>query len=425
MLEKFVHFLNHSPTSYHAARTLTGLLAEADFTPLQEGEKWHLEEGQGYFITREDTLVAAFRIPTKKLSSATILASHVDSPALKVKPRAEVSSHDIGEIGTEVYGAPILHTWFDRDLAIAGRIVVANKKGQIESKIVLLDDCPVVIPSVALHLARDVNEKGPQINKQDHLKAVCSLVTKDNHLHTWLKKHHSFEKLLSFDLFLTPIEKANFVGFEDEMISSYRIDNLSSAFASVHALINTKARTDAIQMAVFWDHEEIGSQTYAGADSLFANQILERICLYYKLDKEDYYRLKSRSICLSCDVCHAFHPNYAEKYDPHNAPLMGKGPAVKFSPRYATTAATAAPIIQLAHKRKIPIQTFASRSDLSSGGTVGAIMGANLGIPTVDLGIGCWGMHSIRETISTKDQIALTNLLTAALEEPLRHPEEM
>jgi aspartyl aminopeptidase len=425
MLENFVQFLNRSPTVYHAAKEITARLAEADFSPLSEGEKWNLEPGKGYFVVREDSLVAAFRLPKKTPTSASLLASHIDSPGLKIKPHPELSNQGIGQFGTEVYGGPLLHTWLDRDLAIGGRIVVLDKKGQCESKLVLLDDYPVIIPGLAIHLQRDINEKGVIVHKQDHLKAVYSIQNKEKHLDAWLRKHHSFHQLLSFDLFLVPLEKAGYNGFDDELISSYRLDNLTSAHASLWALLNTKERADVIQMALFWDHEEIGSKTYAGADSFFVNQLLERICMQYKMDREDYYRLKSRSICLSCDVGHAYHPNFPEKYDPQNAPLMGKGPAIKFSTRYATTGATAAPIVKLAEKHKIPLQTFASRSDLPSGSTVGSMMGANLGIPTIDLGVACWAMHSIRETIAAQDQISLANLLKASLEDPLIHPEEL
>jgi aspartyl aminopeptidase len=425
MLEKFIHFLNRSPTVYHAAKEIGILLAENDFSPLSEGEKWKLEPGKGYFITREDSLVVAFRLPRKKPTSATLLATHIDSPALKIKPHPEISSHGIGQFGTEIYGGPLLHTWIDRDLCLAGRILVLDKKGTIESKLVTLDDYPVIIPSLAIHLQRDINEKGVQVHKQDHLKAIYSIQTKEKHLESWLKKHHSFEKLLSFDLFLTPLEKAALLGFENELIASYRLDNLTSAFASLEALLNTKASDETIQMALFWDHEEIGSKTYAGADSLFANQILERIAMQFKMDREDYYRLKSNSLCLSCDVGHGFHPNFPEKYDPQNASSLGKGPTIKYSSKYATTGFTAAPIVKLAAEHNIPLQTFASRSDLSGGSTVGAMMGANLGIPTLDLGIACWAMHSIRETVSSKDQLYLYELLKIALSTSLTHPEQI
>ena len=421
MLEKFVHFLNRSPTVYHASREVGSMLAEADFTPIYEGEKWDLNPGESYFVIREDTLIAAFTLPKKKPSSTIIIATHIDSPALKIKPEAHAEP---GRLYTEAYGAPLLHTWFDRDLAIAGRIITLSKNGECESQVVYLDDYPVIIPALAIHLDRTANEKGLKIQKQDHLRAMYTLSKKGKTLIECLHRHHSFKKLLSYDLYLVPIEKAAFLGFESEFISSYRIDNLSSAFAALEALLTAKANPGVIQMALFWDHEEIGSKTYAGADTTFVTEILERISLKYKMNKEDLFRLKSRSFCLSCDAAHAFHPNFSDKFDPENTPHLGKGPAIKYSPRYATTAATAAPLIHLAAKHKIPLQSYASHSDLPTGSTVGAMMAANLGIPTVDLGIACWAMHSIRETIAAEDEVWLTKLLKLTLEETLIYPEE-
>lgn len=424
MLDRFVRFLNRSPTVYHAAIEIGLALAEADFTPISENEKWDLEPGKGYFVVREDTLLAAFRLPKEKPRSSVLLASHLDSPALKLKPEPEGTTQGIGQLSTEIYGGPLLHTWIDRDLSIGGRVLVLNQNGECETKIVLLDEYPVIIPGIAIHLNRDVNDKGLIVHKQDHLKAIFSLQNREKHLENWIKKHHPFKKLLSFDLFLVPTEKAGFNGFNDEMISSYRLDNLTSAHASLEALLHAEPQKDRLQMAIFWDHEEIGSKTYAGADSLFVNEIFERICLQYKMDREDYYQMKSSSLCLSCDVAHAYHPNFPEKYDLQNAAFMGKGPVIKFSTRYATTGATAAPIFHIAEKHNIPLQTFASRSDLPSGSTVGAMMGATPGIPTVDLGIACWAMHSIRETIAKEDQIQLTKLLQCALTEPILRTNE-
>jgi aspartyl aminopeptidase len=402
-MQEFTRFLEKSPTPYHAVQEIASRLKKEGFIALSEEEKWDLKAGKSYFVTREDSLCIAFRLPKKTPHKAILLASHVDSPALRIKPRPELFTQGMGELLTESYGAPILHTWFDRDLAIAGRVIDKNGK----SRLVHLDEHPVIIPSVAIHLNRDVNEKGLQINKQDHLRAIFSLSDKAK-----LFK----EAPLSFDLLLTPIEKPAFIGQKQEMLAAYRLDNLTSVYASLQALIHAKEQTATIPIALFWDHEEIGSKTHTGADSFFANQILERIAIYLDFGREDYWRLKSRSLCLSIDVCHALHPNFQDKYDLQNATIMGKGPVVKFSPRYATTGATAAAIAQLSKNKKIPLQMGAGRSDLSSGGTVGPIMGANLGIPTVDLGIGCWGMHSIRETIALSDQKALYELLKASYE---------
>lgn len=421
----FHKFLSRSPTVFHAAREIANRLAEADFTPLTEGERWKFEPGKGYFIIRGDALVAAFRMPKKAPVSATILASHIDSPCLKLKPHPEMTNHEIGQFGTEIYGAPLLHTWLDRDLAVAGRATVQNGSNP-RSELVLLDDSPVVIPSLAIHLDRTVNDKGLIVHKQDQLKPIFSLRSKEKHLESWLHKALSFEKLLGFDLFLVPIEKPAFLGFENELISAYRLDNLTGAYAALEGILKAAPRTDVLQMAMFWDHEEIGSMSYTGADSLFASQILDRISLFFKMDREDYYRLKSRSICISGDLAHGFNPSYADKYDPQNAPYLGKGVVLKFNAnqKYATSGTTAAAILNVAEKHKIPIQKFASRSDITSGSTVGPIMAANLGIPTADIGIAGWAMHSARETIAAQDELSLCALFKALLEEKLHLSEE-
>jgi aspartyl aminopeptidase len=420
-LENFVRFLNRSPTVFHAAKEISNALAEADFTPLKEDERWQFEPGQGYFLMRDDALIAAFRMPMQPPTSAVILASHIDSPCLKIKPHPEEESRSIGRFLTEAYGSPILHSWLDRDLYLAGRISVEDDEEGLKSHLVKLDDYPVIIPQLALHLDRQMSEKGILVNKQDHLKPIFSLNAKENQLENWLKKHHPFKTLLAFDLFLVPNEPSSFLGFDSEFIASHRLDNLTSAYAALSALIQSGPRADVLQAAFFWDHEEIGSQTCLGADSRFGDDILERICLFFKIDREDFFRLKSRSICLSGDLAHGFHPSYADKYDSQNAPLLGAGPVLKFNAnqKYATSSSTGAVIMQLAEKQKIPLQKYASRSDIPSGSTVGSIMASQLGIPTVDIGIAGWAMHSARETVAAKDVESLCSLFQAAYEELL------
>ena len=421
VLNDFVRFISRAPTGWHAAREITSRLAEADFTPLSEKERWHLEEGQGYFVVRE-AAVCAFRMPKRSPKRTTIVASHTDSPCLKIKPKPELSPQGIAQLSTEVYGSPLLHTWLDRDLCLAGQVASEGKNGQIQIDLVHLDDYPMIIPGIPPHLERTLAEKGLHVHKQDHLKAIFSIKPKHPTLSDLIHKHLSCGAILSFDLFLVPTEKPQFIGASGELIAGYRIDNLSSAHASLYALIESKARAHDIQMAVFWDHEEIGSTSYTGAKSSFVEQILERICLHCKMDREDLIRLKADSLCISADVAHGFHPNYPEKFDPQNSPKMGEGVVIKFNAdqKYATSAHTAAPIIQICQKHKIPYQLFASRSDISSGSTVGSMMAAGLGIATIDLGVSTWSMHSIREVVSTEDQKMLGDLLKASFEHPFR-----
>lgn len=426
-VEDFIQFLQSAPTPYHAAKEIGHRLTQAGFTRLLEEEQWDLAPGKSYFVVRQESLVAAFRIPKKSPLSALLLASHIDSPALKLKPQRDFSpSHDISQLGTEVYGAPLLSTWFDRELAVAGRIVGVDRKGHCLSQLVHIEEAPLLIPSLPLHLDRTVNEKGFIVDRQNHLKPIFSLHPQKGGFEEWLRPYHSFEKWLSLDLFLVPLQKPAFAGVDRELLAAYRLDNLTSAFASLSALIQAAPRTDALQMALFWDHEEIGSVSAVGADSLFSEQLLERIALTLSLEREAYWRLKSRSLCLSIDVAHGFHPNFADKFDLPNTAFLGKGVVFKYNAnqKYATSGLSAAPLLHLAEKRKIPYQTCASHSNIPSGSTVGSFLAAHLGIPTVDVGIANWAMHSARETIATKDQETLSRFLQVALEDPVSSCKE-
>ncbi len=420
ILTDFLRFLNRSPTSWHACREVTNALAEAEFSPLQEDERWNLEPGKGYFVVRDDAALCAFRMPRSNLERAVILASHLDSPAIKLKPIPDLSQHNLAQFSTEIYGSPLLHTWLDRDLAIAGRAAVQLASGEVEAKLVFLDDYPMSIPSLPLHLDRSVSEKGLLINRQDHLKPIASIARSKHHpigIEPLLRKHLSFETLLAFDLFLVPLEKPAFLGSDGELIAGYRLDNLSSAFASLSAILKASPSPSSLQLAVFWDHEEIGSQSYVGAESFFVNQIVERICLHRKIDREDYYRIKSRSYCASVDLAHGYNPNFSDRFDPRNTPYLGDGVVLKSNAmqKYATGASTGALIEQICRKHGWLLQKFASRADISSGSTVGSIMAAVGGFPTVDIGIAGWAMHSTRETIAGHDLLALCDLLAALL----------
>jgi aspartyl aminopeptidase len=413
MHHKFFKFLARSPTSWHAAKEIGSCLAEADFSPLSERDRWTLEAGQAYFVQREGSLVCAFRLPQKKPTSAILLASHTDSPALKIKPHPDLATQGISQLLTEIYGGPLLHSWLDRDLTIAGRI-----ETDMGSRLVFLDDFCLNIPQLAIHLDRTINEKGILVHKQDHLKAVYA-IQGTHTLESVLKKHFSFKTLYTHDLFLVPTEKPGLTGLNGELIAGYRLDNLSSAFACLGALVLAAPRSDALQMAIFWDHEEIGSTTSTGAGSLFALQMLERIGIAVNLMPEDVHRLKSSSIALSADVTHGWNPNFPEKYDSQNSPLLGRGVAIKFNAgrKYASDAASAASLCKIGEAKKIQLQHAANRSDIPGGSTVGPIMSANTGIPTVDIGVPCWAMHSTREIIAASDLKDLGDLMKSILEE--------
>jgi len=422
ILDDFKDFLNQSPTSYHAAQELAERLASQDFQPLDEKEVWELKKGERYFTIRGGS-ICAFSLPTSTLDKAMILGSHTDSPALKVKPHPDFNCHNMSLVGAEVYGGPLLSSWLNRDLCIAGRVVVSNMRGNLEERLVWLDDAPLSIPQLAIHLDREVNDKGLILNKQENLAPLACLRRENQEIGSYLervlRRHISYKNLYSFDLFLVPMEPARFLGEEGEFLSSYRLDNLASAHACATAMgYSTKVSTNTLSMAMFWDHEEIGSRTTEGAASPFLKDVLRRIGLLYHTDEESFIRFKAKSFFLSLDVAHGFNPNYKKKYEPHHLPLLGAGVVVKYNAdqKYASTATTAAFIAHKAASLQLPYQSYVARNDMNSGSTVGPIVAHNMGIATADIGIPLLSMHSIREIIACSDQLDMYSLLTALLE---------
>ncbi len=423
ILTDFKAFLDSSPTSWHAVKEIGNRLAIRDFHPLNEEEKWDLELGKKYFTARGGAL-CAFSLPKTKPTQAMILASHTDSPALKLKPTPAYQSANMTQFGVEIYGSPLLTSWLNRDLAIAGRVVVTNGSGQPEEKLVYLDDALVFIPQLAIHLDREVNEKGVHLNKQEHLSPIVGLSEESklplDALEKLLRRHLSFHSLLSFELFLVPHEPSRLVGMENEMLAAYRIDNLVGVHAALNAIgFLEKPARHRLQMALFWDNEEIGSRSKEGAASPFLNNILERIAFNLKINVEELLLLKTNSLCVSIDMAHALNPNYPKKYEPHHAPLLGKGIVLKYNAdqKYASNALSAAVVIHACQTLNLPYQSYVCRSDMPCGSTVGPIIASSTGINTVDIGCPQLSMHSIREVMAVKDYLDMVRLLTHLLEE--------
>lgn len=418
LLDDFRLLLENAPTSWHAALELSNRLASKEFIPLEENEKWELQRGKKYFVQRGGSL-CAFSVPTHKTTGSIILAAHTDSPALKLKPRPETKSENMTLFGVEVYGAPLLASWVNRDLGLAGRVIVSDEQGNLEEKLVFIDEAPLVIPQLAIHFDRDVNEKGLVLNKQDHLSPIACLNEMDgSYFESLIKRYVSFHNLVSFDLFLVPLEESRFLGQQGEMLASYRIDNLASCHAACVALAVAAQTKHTLQMGFFWDHEEIGSRSSEGASSPFFNDVLKRIALNLKLDEEELFVIKDQSLCVSIDMAHAFNPNYANKYDANHHPLLGKGIAIKCNAdqKYASNAKTSAIIIEACHKLGLSYQNFVTRSDIPCGSTVGPLFATASGIQAVDIGSPQLSMHSSREIMACSDHIDMCQLLTYLLE---------
>ena len=417
-------FLDSSPTAWHAVENLQGLLEEGRFEHIREEELWKLRPGGKYYLVRNGSTLCAFIVPSNVPKSLRLVGSHTDSPAFKLKPQAEFLKENMLMLGVEIYGGPLLTSWLNRDLGIAGRVVLKDKKGDLQTKTVTLDKHPVVIPQLAIHLDRTVNDTGLMLHKQDHLAALAALnivadkkAGKTHYLETILKEQYSFSEWLSGELFLYPIEGARLVGYKQQMISSYRLDNLASVWASAQALLKTKASKDRLHMAFFWDNEEVGSGTAQGAHSPFLTHTVERICLSLKLSREEYLRLLSQALCLSVDLAHALHPNYNDKHEPRHPTLMGKGIVLKTNAqqRYSSDANTTGLIARICKEKKIPFQYFVPRNDIPSGSTIGPIAAQESGIVTLDIGCVELSMHSARELAAVDDLVDLQRVLGAFL----------
>ncbi|MCH9630281.1 MAG: putative M18 family aminopeptidase 2 [Chlamydiia bacterium] len=420
IIDDLAGFIEDSPSPWHAVEQIGNRLAHYGFTPLYEGENWEIEHGEKYFVERGGALIA-FSVPKEIPKKAVIVASHTDSPCLKIKPHAEFRSHNMNLFRVEAYGGPTLSTWFDRDLAITGQIFIEDE-GETTRHLIYADDHLLTIPSLAIHLMEKKDGKPKQyVDKQEHLCPLIGLSSKEqNSLEKILKTHVNYKTLLSHDLYLVPTQPLSYIGYEDELISSYRLDNLSSAHASLMAMLCAKKqKKDVMQISVFWNNEETGSASNEGALSPFLKDLLKRVSYLLKMNQEDFQKCKSQSVCLSVDVSHSFHPNFAKRYDSEDHPLFDSGPIFKHNAnlRYATTAPLTAEMTKLCKKHKIPFQKSAGHSEVRCGSTVGPLTAMTMGIQTIDIGPPLLGMHSTRELVSTKDHLSLCKMLRVALEE--------
>jgi aspartyl aminopeptidase len=417
ILEDLKSFIDSSPTSYHAVQQIANRLSLCDYLHLEEDAPWHLEKGKRYFVIRGGS-ITAFSIPLSLPTSMVIIGSHTDSPSLKLKPNPEYRKGNMQLLSVETYGSPLLSSWLNRDLSIAGRVIVSTSHERRLEKLIWMDDAPLIIPQLAIHLDKEIHEKGLLLNKQEHIVPLAGFCktqeTLSSYLETILHRHIQFNSLLGFDLFLVPLESSRFLGPEGEFIASYRLDNLSSAHASATAmgLLNSPSEK-TLQVAAFWDHEEIGSRTSEGAGSSLLKDTLKRIRHAIKMEKEAYLRIKNKSLIVSVDVAHSFHPGYEKKYDPQHQPLLGEGIVLKFNAdhKYTTNGFTAAILVESLKELNLRYQNYVGRNDLSGGSTIGPTVETQMGIPTIDIGVPLLSMHSIREIIAGRDHVDMCTLL--------------
>ncbi|HHU93216.1 MAG TPA: M18 family aminopeptidase [Halanaerobiaceae bacterium] len=422
IVNDLLDFIYKSPTAFQVADNLNNILRDNGFIELEETEEWSLEKNKKYFVRKNDSALIAFRTGKEDPARAgfRIIAAHSDSPGLKIKPAPElIEAGQYLKLNTEVYGGPILNTWLDRPLAIAGRISYQGDNPLFpESKLININKALALIPNLAIHLNPEVN-KGVELNRQKELLPLIKMMEeeleKDNYLLSLISAESGIPtgRILDFELYLYEYEKGTVCGVNEEFISSARLDNLAMVHAGLNSLLRAEEH-DSTQVLVVFDNEEVGSMTKQGADSPFLANSLERIALAYSYSRENYFRSLANSFMISADMAHAVHPNYPEKHDPSNKNYLNQGPVIKLSANqsYTSDSNSVAVCKELCHRAGIPYQIFVNRSDQRGGSTIGPVSASQLNIRSVDIGNPLLAMHSIREMAGVKDHYYMISLFT-------------
>jgi len=419
-----LEFIDASPSPWHAVASTKQQLENNGFTELQEPDSWQLKTGGAYFVIRGGASIIAFIVGTSPLTESgfRMVGAHTDSPGLRLKPNAAYGSDGLVRIGVEVYGGPILATFTDRDLSIAGRVVTKTDHGN-QTHLVKFDQPVMRLPNLAIHMNREVNDKGLKLNKQTELPLIFGEsedgVAADkqflNALATALQIQA--DAILTFELNVFDTQKGVIWGANQEFIADSQLDNLASCHAAVTALTTIKNPASTCVCALF-DHEEVGSESATGASGSFLADVIKRIAYSQQLDQESHLRALANSFFISADMAHAYHPNHPASYEPCHQVHINQGPVIKTNAnqRYSTNAESAARFISLCEGAGVPYQQYAHRTDLGCGSTIGPIIASGLGVASVDVGSPMWAMHSIRESAGVLDQSYMIKVLQAMFE---------
>lgn len=421
MIKRLLSFLDASPVNFLAVKNIADTLAANGFRRIDPAlPLGEVKSGDRFFVTKNDSSIYAFRIGNKPIADAGfhMICAHCDSPTFRIKPNAEMLTESgIVKLNTEVYGGPIMSTWFDRPLTLAGRVIVRGEDVMQPETLLLHIKRPLLqISNLAIHFNRQVND-GVALSKQKDVLPLLGQITSQLEtgnllMNVILEELNSTiadcqfcaKDILDFDLYLADATPACTFGVHNEFISSGRLDDLSMCYAGLEALIASDT-TDTTQVLAIFDNEETGSQTKQGAGSPFLAYILKRIAMSQSHTEEAYYQAVERAFMISADNAHAWHPNYPEKYDPTNHPMLGGGPVIKFNAaqKYASDAVSAAVFAGLCEKAGVPCQRFVNHSDVAGGSTLGNILASSIPLRGVDMGNAILAMHSCRETGSVVD----------------------
>ena len=415
-----IEFIDESPSTYHVVKNCSDILDENGFERIMPREKWEIKKGGKYFLKKSSSTIIAFTVGEDfdVKNGFKIFGAHTDSPCFRIKPSPEIVTENVVRLNTEVYGGPILSTWFDRPLSIAGRVIVKGENSFFPRTVKIKIDEPLLtIPNLAIHQNREVNN-GVKIDKQNDVLPVISLINKNFEREGYLervileKTGIKKEDIIDFDLYLYATEKGCLLGANEEFMSSPKIDNLASVYTGLIGLLEAEENQDRINVFVAFDNEEIGSATKQGADSNYLLNTLERISLALGLSRGDFLQMLESSYILSADAAHAAHPAHLGKTDPTNRGKINEGISIKISAKqkYTSDGYSIAVIKQLIEGTEIQIQPFVNESNELGGSTIGPISSTHLDIDGVDLGVPMLAMHSVRELCGIFDVFYLKEL---------------
>ena len=419
---QLIDFIDASPSPWHAVASAETRLLAQGFTRLKEGERWQLAAGGRYYVVRGGASMVAFMPGSRSIVEAgfRIVGAHTDSPGLRLKPKAALAGDGLARLGVEVYGSPILATFTDRDLSLAGRVVLRSAAGG-DTQLLRFEQPLLRLPNLAIHMNREVNEQGLKLNKQTELPLVLGQLGENEDAEANLRKlladavKAEAADLLSWELAVYDVQKGCLWGANEEFIADSQLDNLASSYAAIAAL-GAIEQPGTTCVAALFDHEEVGSESALGAGGNFLADVLTRIGLQAELDEEDRRRAMSNSFFISADMAHAYHPNFPAAYEPDHKVTVNGGPVIKtnVNQRYTTNAESAARFMGFCEKAGVPFQQYAHRSDLGCGSTIGPKVAAQLGVASVDVGSPMWAMHSARESAGVQDHAYMIAALVAA-----------
>ncbi|WP_031434684.1 M18 family aminopeptidase [Methylomarinum vadi] len=421
-VQDLLNFIDASPSPWHAVATLEQRLQQFDFVRLHEAEQWSLVPGGRYYVIRDGSSIIAFVAGSKPLSDTgfKILGAHTDSPGLRVKPNAIGLLDGVIRVGVEVYGGPILATFTDRDLSLAGRVSYKADDGAIASRLCRFDQPLLRLPNLAIHMNRNVNDEGLKLNKQLELPLLLTTFAEEQlppaYFYQLLQQATAIDKerVLSWELQVYDTQKGVFWGPSEEFFADSQLDNLASCHAGLSALLDENSlNAEATSVCAFFDHEEIGSESHKGADGCFLPDVLERMSRAVGEDRDGYQRALARSFMISADMAHAYQPNFPNAYEPDHKVMINRGPVIKVNAnqRYTSESLSEAMFMEWCRQAEVGWQQYSHRTDIACGSTIGPMLSARLGVRTVDIGNPMWAMHSARESAGVYDHIDLIKVL--------------